>query len=56
MVELGCHCRKNKRAKARDAAVASDDGPIFSTVAKLVDALERAIPQSRDLKLKKEAL
>src|SRR6266404_7399814 len=28
-----------------DAALASDDGPIFSTVAKLVDALKRSIPE-----------
>jgi hypothetical protein len=28
-----------------DAALASDDGPILSTLAKLVDALERAIPE-----------
>ena len=34
----------------------SDDGPIFSTIAKLVDVLQRAIPQSRDLELKNEAL
>ena len=40
--------------------LADDDGPIFSTVAKLVDALGRAIPysfpQSRDLELRDEAL
>jgi hypothetical protein len=36
--------------------VADDDGPIFSTVAKLVDALERAVPHSRDLELRDEAL
>jgi hypothetical protein len=28
-----------------DAALASDDGPIFSTVAKPVDALKRSIPE-----------
>jgi len=28
-----------------DTALASDDGPIFSTVAKLVEALERSIPE-----------
>jgi len=36
-----------------DAALASDDGPIFSTVAKLVDVLRRSIPegtQNADLK------
>jgi hypothetical protein len=27
------------------AALALDDGPIFSTVAKLVDALKRSIPE-----------
>jgi hypothetical protein len=36
--------------------LADDDGPIFSTVAKLVDALQRAVPHSRDLELRKEAL
>jgi hypothetical protein len=34
----------------------ADDGPIFSTVAKLVDALQRAVPHSRDLELREEAL
>jgi hypothetical protein len=29
--------------------LAADDGPIFATVAKLVDALQRAAPHSRDL-------
>jgi hypothetical protein len=28
-----------------DAALASDDGPIFSTFPKLVDALKRSIPE-----------
>jgi hypothetical protein len=28
-----------------DAALASDDGPIFSAVAKLVEALKRSIPR-----------
>ena len=36
--------------------LADDHGPIFSTVAKLVDALQRAVPHSRDLELKDEAL
>jgi hypothetical protein len=36
--------------------LADDDGPIFSTVAKLVDALQRAAPHSRDLELRDEAL
>jgi hypothetical protein len=31
-----------------DAAVASDDGPIFSTAAKLVDALKRPIPEGTE--------
>jgi hypothetical protein len=40
-----------------DAALASDDGPIFSTVAKLVDALKRSIPEgTQNAELKKEAL
>jgi hypothetical protein len=39
------------------AALASDDGPIFSTVAKLVDALKRSIPEgTRNAELKNEAL
>jgi hypothetical protein len=32
-----------RRLQDCDAALASDDGPIFSTVAKLVEALERSI-------------
>jgi hypothetical protein len=40
-----------------DAALASDDGPIFSTVAKLVEALKRSIPEgTRNAELKNEAL
>jgi hypothetical protein len=40
-----------------DAALASDDGPIFSTVAKLVDALKRSIPEgTENAERKKEAL
>jgi hypothetical protein len=34
----------------------ADDGPIFSSVAKLVKSLDRAIPVSYDLEAKKEAL
>ena len=34
-----------RRLQDCDAALASDDGPIFSTVAKLVDALKRSIPE-----------
>ena len=32
-----------RRLKDCDAALASDDGPIFSTVAKLVEAIQGAI-------------
>jgi hypothetical protein len=40
-----------------DAALASDDGPIFSTVAKLVEALKRSIPEgTQNAELKNEAL
>jgi hypothetical protein len=40
-----------------DAALASDDGPIFSTIAKLIDALKRSIPEgTQNAELKKEAL
>ena len=40
-----------------DAALASDDGPIFSTVAKLVEALKRSIPEGTEsAERKKEAL
>ena len=45
-----------RRLQDCDAALASDDGPIFSTVAKLVEALRRALPHSHDLELKREAL
>ena len=34
-----------RRLQDCDAALASDDGPILSTVAKLVDALERSISE-----------
>jgi hypothetical protein len=34
-----------RRLQDCDAALASDDGPIFSTVAKLVEALKRSIPR-----------
>ena len=37
------------RTGSRQRELADDDGPIFSTVAKLVDALQRAVPHSRDL-------
>jgi hypothetical protein len=46
-----------RRLQDCDAALASDDGPIFSTVAKLVDALKRSIPEgTRNAELKNEAL
>jgi hypothetical protein len=51
--------RKNHQAPAdrvRARELADDDGPIFSTVAKLVDAFQRAVPHSRDLELREEAL
>jgi hypothetical protein len=42
---------------AADPALADDDGPIFSTVAKLVDALKRSIPEgTQNAERKKEAL
>ena len=46
-----------RRLQDCDAALASDDGPIFSTVAKLVEALKRSIPEgTRNAQLKTEAL
>jgi hypothetical protein len=39
-----------------DAALASDDGPIFSTVANLVEALERCIPEGTDNAERKKVL
>jgi hypothetical protein len=42
------------RGRRRD--LANDDGLSFSTVAKLVDVLQRALPQSPDLELKEDAL
>jgi hypothetical protein len=48
---------KRRLQDAGDAALASDDGPIFSTVAKLVDALKRSIPEgTQNAELKNEAL
>jgi hypothetical protein len=45
------------RLQDSDAALASDDGPIFSTVAKLVEALKRSIPEgTRNAEQKNEAL
>ena len=46
-----------RRLQDCDAALASDEGPISSTVAKLVEALKRSIPEgTRNAELKKEAL
>jgi hypothetical protein len=47
---------KRRLTEAGVRELADDDGPIFSTVAKLVDALQRAVPHSRDLELREEAL
>jgi hypothetical protein len=48
---------KRRLEDTRDAALASDDGPIFSTVGKLVEALKRSIPEgTQNAELKKEAL
>src|ERR1700730_11818518 len=44
------NCQAPARAGVRDPA--DDDGPMFSTVAKLVDAPQRAAPHSSDLELK----
>jgi hypothetical protein len=46
-----------RRLQDCDAALASDDGPAFSTVAKLVDALKRSIAEgTQNAQLKQEAL
>jgi hypothetical protein len=46
-----------RRLQDCDAALASDDGPIFWTVAKLVEALKRSIPEgTQNAELKNEAL
>jgi hypothetical protein len=48
---------KRRLQDAGDAALASDDGPIFSTVAELVEALKRSIPEGmQNAELKNEAL
>jgi hypothetical protein len=39
---------KRRFTEAGDRELADDGGPIFSTVAKLVDALQRAVPHSHD--------
>jgi hypothetical protein len=46
-----------RRLQDCDAALASDDGPISSPVAKLVEALKRSIPEgTQTAELKDEAL
>ena len=46
-----------RRLQDCDATLASDHGPIFSTVAKLVEALKRSFPRERKTRsAKKEAL
>jgi hypothetical protein len=48
---------KRRLQDAGDAALASDDRPIFSTVAKLIEALKRSIPEgTENAGRKKEAL
>jgi hypothetical protein len=47
---------KRRLTEAGVCELADDDGPILPTVAKLVDALQRAVPHSRDLELRDEAL
>jgi hypothetical protein len=48
---------KRQLQDAGATALASDDCPIFSTVAKLVEALKRSIPEgTHNVELKKEAL
>jgi hypothetical protein len=45
-----------RRLQDCDAALASNNGPVFSTVAKLVDSLKRPIPEgTRNAELKQEA-
>jgi hypothetical protein len=50
---------ERRLTEAGDRELADEDGPIFSTVAKLVEALQRAVPYSlkrTDLELREEAL
>jgi hypothetical protein len=48
---------KRRLTDAGDPKLADDDGPIFSTVAKLVEALKRSIPEgTENAERKKEAL
>jgi hypothetical protein len=45
-----------RRLQDCDGALASDDGPIFSTAAKLVEALKSSIPEgTRNAERKAEA-
>jgi hypothetical protein len=47
---------KAGRPQDRDAALASDDGPTFSTVVRLVEALKRSIPEgTQNAERRKEA-
>ena len=49
--------KKTIKGRLQDRELADDDGPIFSTVAKLVDALKRSIPEgTQNADRKKEAL
>jgi len=53
-IERGSPDARENRQPPAGAGVrdpADDDGPMFSTVAKLVDALQRAAPHSRDLRI-----
>ncbi len=46
-----------RRLQELDRELASDDGPIFSTVAKLAEALKRSIPEgTANAERKREAL
>jgi hypothetical protein len=46
-----------RRLQIVTPALASDEGPIFSTVAELVDALKRSIPEGpQNAELKQDAL
>ena len=48
---------KRRLQDAGDSKLADDDGPIFSAVTKLVEALKRSIPEgTENAERKKEAL
>ena len=48
---------KRRLQDAGNAALAFDDGPVFSTVAKLVEALKHSIPEgTENARRKEEAL